>query len=264
MVLSSQVAAPPAFVRLAAHPLRWQLLTALADSDYRVRELVTRVGEPQNLVSYHLRLLRGGGLVTATRSGFDGRDSYYHLDLDRCAAALAETGTALHPALRRDAAPSTPPAGHPRSRRIAVLFVCTGNSARSPIAEALLRHHTTGRVTVTSAGSRPKAHLHPNTVRVLRDEFGIDVTGRQPRHLDTLADRRFDHVITLCDKARENCPTFPDRPRRIHWSIPDPAAAADTDQGSYPAFQHTAADIDTRIRHLLPVLATIHRKEVQP
>src|SRR5215207_6975711 len=104
MMLSvGQVAAPPAFVRLVAHPLRWKLLTALADSDYRVRELVTRVGQPQNLVSYHLRLLRGGGLVTATRSSFDGRDSYYHLDLDRCADALAETGAALRPALREDA-----------------------------------------------------------------------------------------------------------------------------------------------------------------
>ena len=88
------------FVRLAAHPLRWRLLAELADSDYRVRELVTLVGEPQNLVSYHLRLLRDGGLVTATRSSFDGRDSYYHLDLDRCADALAHAGTALHPALR--------------------------------------------------------------------------------------------------------------------------------------------------------------------
>ena len=78
----------PAFVRLAAHPLRWQLLTELAASDYRVRELVALVGQPQNLVSYHLRLLRDGGLVTAARSSFDGRDSYYHLDLDRCADAL--------------------------------------------------------------------------------------------------------------------------------------------------------------------------------
>jgi protein-tyrosine-phosphatase len=142
--------------------------------------------------------------------------------------------------------------------------VCTGNSARSPIAEALLRHHTAGRVSVTSAGRRPKPHLHPNTMRVLRDEFGIDISGRQPRHLDTLAGRRFDQVITLCDKARENCPTFPDHPRRIHWSIPDPATAGDTDQGGYPAFHRTAADIDTRIRHLLPVLATTDQREVQP
>jgi protein-tyrosine-phosphatase/DNA-binding transcriptional ArsR family regulator len=256
MVPSGQVAAPPAFVRLVAHPLRWKLLTTLADSDYRVRELVTRVGQPQNLVSYHLRLLRGGGLVTATRSSFDGRDSYYHLDLDRCADALAETGAALHPALREDAAPPIAPGGRQRSRRIAVLFVCTGNSARSPIAEALLRHHAADNVTVTSAGSRPKPHLHPNTVRVLGDQFGIDITGQQPRHLDTLAGRRFDHVITLCDKARETCPELPHHPRRIHWSIPDPTTATDTDQASYPAFQHTAADIDTRIRHLLPVLTS--------
>jgi protein-tyrosine-phosphatase/DNA-binding transcriptional ArsR family regulator len=237
--------APPDFVRLAAHPLRWDLLTALAEGDQRVRELVTRVGQPQNLVSYHLRLLRDGGLVTATRSSFDGRDSYYHLDLDRCAGALAETGAALHPALRME----TPPA----PGRVAVLFVCTGNSARSPIAEALLHHHTAGRVTVTSVGSRPKPDLHPNTVRVLRDEFGIDTTGR-PRHLNTVADHQFDHVITLCDKARETCPEFQGRPRRTHWSIAEPS-------DDYPAFQHTASDIDTRIRHLLPVLAY---KEVQP
>jgi protein-tyrosine-phosphatase/DNA-binding transcriptional ArsR family regulator len=259
MVTSGRAAAPPAFVRLAAHPLRWRLLTELADSDYRVRELVARADQPQNLVSYHLRLLRDGGLVTATRSSFDGRDSYYHLDLDRCAEALADSGAALHPALRRDAAPPIPPVDQQRPRRIAVLFVCTGNSARSPIAEVLLRHHTAGRVTVTSAGSQPKPDLHPDAVRVLREALGIDISGQHPRHLDTLTGRRFDHVITLCDRAREVCPEFLRHPRRVHWSIPDPATAGDTDQASYPAFQRTAADIDTRVRHLLPVLtATDH------
>src|SRR5262245_9046391 len=140
--------ATPAFVRLAGHPLRWRLLTELAAGDLRVRELTALVQAPQNLVSYHLRVLRTGGLVTAARSTFDGRDSYYRLDLDRCAQALADTGTALHPALRRATTP--PPQRWPL---LAVLFVCTGNSARSPIAEALLRHHTAGRVTATSAGS---------------------------------------------------------------------------------------------------------------
>src|SRR5262245_20752548 len=152
---------PPAFVRLAGHPLRWQLLTALAGSDYRVRELVTLVGQPQNLVSYHLRLLRKNGLITATRSTFDGRDTYYHLDVDRCGAAFAAAGAALHPAL------GTTPA--PPGKGAAVLFVCTGNSARSPMAVALLRHHTGGRVHVASAGTRPKPVVHPDAARTLRD-----------------------------------------------------------------------------------------------
>jgi protein-tyrosine-phosphatase len=234
----------PAFVRMAAHPLRWRLLSELAAGDYRVRELVTLVGEPQNLVSYHLRLLRAAGLVTTTRSSFDGRDSYYHLQLDRCAAGLAETGAALHPAL------STPAAAPvPRAPRLGVLFICTGNSARSPIAEALLEHRAGGAVDVASAGTRPKAHLHPGAVRVLHDDFGIDSSGRRPRHLDSVTGRRFDYVITLCDKAREACAEFPAGLRRVHWSIPDP------DQGGAAAFRHTAADIDTRIRQLLPVLA---------
>ena len=263
MLSSGHAAAPPAFIRLAAHPLRWRLLKELADSDYRVRELATRVDQPQNLVSYHLRQLRDGGLVTATRSSFDGRDSYYHLDLDRCADALTRSGTALHPALRRDTAPPAAAVTRQQSPPVAVLFVCTGNSARSPIAEALLRHHTADRITVTSAGSRPKRHLHPNTIRVLRETYGIDTTSQRPQHLDALTGRRFDHVITLCDRAREVCPRFPARPQRAHWSIPDPATADGSDHASYPAFQRTAADIDARIRHLVPALTT-DRKEPQP
>jgi ArsR family transcriptional regulator, arsenate/arsenite/antimonite-responsive transcriptional repressor / arsenate reductase (thioredoxin) len=256
--VASSSQAAPAFVRLAGHPLRWQLLTGLACSDLRVRELVTLTGQPQNLISYHLRLLRDWGLVTAARSSFDGRDSYYHLNLDRCADALASTGIALHPALRLTPAPST---AHPAAP-VAVLFVCTGNSSRSPIAEALLRRRAAGRVEAASAGTVPKPRLHPHTARLLRDEYGIDISGQRPRHLNTLTGRRFDYLITLCDKAREACPQLVDHTHRVHWSIPDPAAI--TDQAGYPAFARTAADIDTRIRYLLPVLATSNRKEAQP
>lgn len=255
---SGEVAAPPVFLRLAGHPLRWRLLSELAGSDYRVRELVTMVDQPQNVISYHLRLLRDGGLVTARRSSFDGRDSYYHLDLGRCADALAESAAALHPALRRGVEPPVQ-----RSRQTRVLFVCTGNSARSPIAEALLRQHTAGRVTATSAGSRPKRSLYPNTIRVLHEEFGIDISGRSPQHLDALAGRTFDYVITLCDKAREVCPEFGRHSRRVHWSIADPATAGETGRAGYPAFRRTATEIDTRIRNLLPVFPT-NPLEVQP
>ncbi|MEU6731216.1 metalloregulator ArsR/SmtB family transcription factor [Nonomuraea wenchangensis] len=248
-------AVPPPFVRLAAHEVRWRLLSELAHGDLRVRELVALVGEPQNLVSYHLRLLRSAGLVTARRSSFDGRDSYYHLDLERCADALDAAGAALHPALRLSPAEAAEPAGAP-----SVLFLCTGNSARSPVAEALLRHRSGGRAEVTSAGSHPKARLHPHAVRVLRRRYDIDVADRRPRGLDALTGRRFDYVISLCDKVREVCPDFAGHPRRLHWSIPDPAA----DQDGYLAFDRTAAEIDTRIRHLQPVLFPAPRQEVRP
>jgi protein-tyrosine-phosphatase len=96
--------------------------------------------------------------------------------------------------------------------------------------------------------------MHASTVRVLRERFDIDISAWRPRHLDTLAGRRFDVVITLCDKARERCPDLPEQPRRIHWSIPDPASAGD--EPARRAFARTADDIHTRVRHLLPVLTT--------
>lgn len=261
MARTDRTPGPPAFVRLAAHPLRWQLLTALAESDYRVRELVSLLDQPQNLLSYHLRLLRADGLVSATRSSHDGRDTYYHLDLDRCSDALVEVGASLHPLLDPAADPDgrdTTARRTTRPRPLTVLFVCSGNSIRSPIAEALLRHHRGDGVHVTSAGTRPKPRLHADTVRVLGERFDIDVSGQQPRDVATMAGRRFDHVITLCDRAREACPEFAHQPRRAHWSLPDPGSLAG--RAGYAAFQQVASDIDTRVRHLLPVLDATSRR----
>ncbi|GAB2962207.1 ArsR family transcriptional regulator [Amycolatopsis acidiphila] len=249
--------APPLIVRLLADPLRWRLARKLAASDLRVRELVTAVGQPQNLVSYHLGQLRSAGLVTARRSSFDGRDSYYHLDLARCAKAWADAGAALHPGLRpgfgspvgaqeRRSGRSAPAA---RSR---VLFLCTGNSGRSPLAEALLRYRVGNRVEVASAGSHPKP-LHANAVRAAA-EYGITLE-HQPTHLDSVRRRRFDLVVSLCDRVREVCPAFPGRPVMIHWSIPDPAREPGTDGDTYPAFRRTAAELDSRI-HFLPTTLT--------
>jgi len=245
-VVTPGVSAPPSFVRLAGHPLRWRLLGELARSDRRVRELVSLVGQPQNLVSYHLGRLRAGQLVAARRSTFDARHAYYHLDLANCADALAAAGLALHPGLRLAPVTAAAPA-----RRCRVLFLCTGNSSRSPAAEALLRRRA-GQVEVASAGSHPKP-LHPNTVRVLR-AYGIDLAGRPPRHLSDYERQRFDHVITLCDRVREVCPEFPGRAEQVHWSIPDPAAAGGTDDDTYPAFERMAAELDTRIGFLLAAI----------
>jgi ArsR family transcriptional regulator, arsenate/arsenite/antimonite-responsive transcriptional repressor / arsenate reductase (thioredoxin) len=233
--------AMPDFLRLAGHPIRWQLLGALAGSDLRVQELTDRVEAPQNLVSYHLGLLRSGQLVTARRSSADGRDVYYRVDLERCAGLLAGTGAALHPGLRL--APAAFDAG--RRSRARVLFLCTGNSARSQMAEALIRHASGGRVHADSAGSAPK-DLHPDAVAAMAT-YGIDISAQRCKHLDTLRHRRFTHVVTLCDKVREVCPDFPGAGEQSHWSVPDPAREPE----GYPAFERVAADLRTRVNFLL-------------
>ena len=133
-----------------------------------------------------------------------------------------------------------------------MLFLCTGNSARSQIAEALLEHMSAGAIEAVSAGSHPKP-LHPNAVRVLR-AYGIDISANRTKHLDEFARQRFDTVITLCDRVREVCPEFPSRPELVHWSVPDPALEGSTDRASYPAFERTAAELETRISFRLPLL----------
>jgi protein-tyrosine-phosphatase/DNA-binding transcriptional ArsR family regulator len=241
----STTSAPPEFLQLAGHPLRWRLLSELARSDRAVNELTDLVGEPQNLVSYHLAKLRDGRLVSARRSSADGRDSYYRLDLARIGALLSETGAALHPALHLVVSPRKG-APIPLAK---VLFLCTGNSARSPMAAALARSHS---IDAYSAGSDPKP-LHANALRVMKEEFGIDISGHKPRHLDTFAGRHFDVVISLCDKVREVCPEFPGNPETIHWSISNPATG-DADGVTYPLFQQTAMELTSRIEFLLAVL----------
>jgi ArsR family transcriptional regulator, arsenate/arsenite/antimonite-responsive transcriptional repressor / arsenate reductase (thioredoxin) len=243
-------AVPPGLL-LLADPVRWRLARELASGDRRVRELAKAAGQPQNLVSYHLGRLRAGGLVAARRSSFDRRDTYYRLDLDGCARALGEAVTALHPGLALAPA-GPPPVAAPGALRPRVLFVCTGNSGRSPMAEGLLRRRAGTRLAAASAGIRPKP-VHPDAVAVLRDRYRIDIGGHQPRAVEAAARERFDYVISLCDRAREACPPFPGRPALLHWSLPDPAAGEGGVPG-YPAFERTAAELDARIGFLLPLL----------
>lgn len=238
-------ASPPEILGLLADPLRWQLVTELGRSDRRVNELVAAVGKPQNLVSYHLAELRRAGVVTSHRSAADGRDVYYRADLPGCRDLLAGAGVALHPGLALAPAPAE---GCARRGRTRVLFLCTGNSARSQIAEALVEHRTGGAVEAASAGSHPKV-LHPNAVRVMA-ERGVDISGRETKPLTRFTRRRFTRVITLCDKVREVCPEFPGAPVTAHWSLPDPAAGPD-DATTYPVFEAVADEIDTRVELLL-------------
>jgi protein-tyrosine-phosphatase/DNA-binding transcriptional ArsR family regulator len=243
---------PPRFLRLAGHPLRWRLLSELARSDRRVGELCALAGRHQSLVSYHLRQLRDGGLVSMRRSAADGRDTYYVLDLARCGELLSSAGVSLHPGLAPGARSR---AGRERrsARALArVLFLCTGNSARSQIAEALAEQLSGGAVSAASAGSHPKP-LHPNAVRVMR-ERGIDLAGRRAKPLSEFAAEHFDYVISLCDRVREVCPEFPGGPELIHWSIPDPARQPGSDEETLPAFERTATELGGRIGFLIEAI----------
>jgi ArsR family transcriptional regulator, arsenate/arsenite/antimonite-responsive transcriptional repressor / arsenate reductase (thioredoxin) len=240
---------------LLSDPLRRQIVVELGTSDRRVGELVSLLDRPQNVVSYHLAELRRSGIATARRSAADGRDVYYRTDLTRCRDLIAEATASLHPGLSLvpQATDDLHIAGRPE-----LLFLCTGNSARSQIAEAIAVHRSHGQLGATSAGSHPKA-LHPNAVRVLA-ERGIDISDRSTKSLTQFTGRRFDRVVTLCDKVREVCPDFPGAPASSHWSIPDPASSGADDADTYPAFVQVADDIEARVILLLAELAATNAK----
>jgi protein-tyrosine-phosphatase len=191
--------------------------------------------------------------VRTHRSSADRRDSYYAVDLAGCREQLRAAGGALHPGLLFEAAP--PPRRRVKGsgrRKPRVLFLCTGNSARSQIAEALLEEMSDGTVAAASAGSHPKP-LHPNAVRVM-NKRGIDISGNRVEHVDEFVAQRFDVVITLCDRVREVCPEFPSHPDLVHWSVPDPALAGSNDRATLPAFARLVTELETRIGFLLDLL----------
>jgi protein-tyrosine-phosphatase len=131
-----------------------------------------------------------------------------------------------------------------------VLFVCTGNSARSQMAESVLNRRGAGRYEAESAGSQPAARVHPLAVEVLR-EAGLGWSGRQPRGLDGAERERWDLVITVCDQAKEACPVFLGRPVVEHWGMPDPAAVNGDAATRRAAFVETLALINRRVDDLL-------------
>lgn len=246
---AQSTADPLAFLQLTGHPIRWRLLAELARGDRLVQELADALGEPQNLVSYHLAKLRDGGLVRTHKSAADKRDAYYTANLDRIGSGLAEAGGNLHPALRL----SSPDLSEPTLSHGRILFLCTGNSARSPLAAALMNKRSAGHVKAESAGSDPKP-IHANAVRAMKELHGIDLSGHVPRHFSHFAKQGFDCVVTLCDRVREVCPEFPGDGDAVHWSIVNPVTQ-EPDAKTYPRFRDTVAELDNRICWLLAGLA---------
>lgn len=242
---------PPALLKLLAHSHRWQLVQALSGSDRRVGELVTFLGEPQNLVSYHLRQLKGAGLVRERRSSADQRDVFYSLNLEGLGRELADAREQIHlglgAQLEDDRMREALPAG------LRVLVLCTHNSARSQMAEGLLRHLSGGKVEAFSAGTEV-TRVHPLAIAAMA-AAGIDIGNQRSKHLDEYAGERFDYVITVCDNANETCPVFPGAPQRIHWSIADPSAVEGAEEKRLKAFQVAMIDLRTRLGFFLNALA---------
>lgn len=252
---------PPEILNLAGHPIRWSVLMRLARSDYRVQELVAFLQLPQNLVSYHLRQLRAGNLVTERKSSADERSIYYSLDLEQFRVLYVQAGSQLHPALTNgliDPGVEKQPGKAPHTL-LRVLFLCTENSARSQMAEALLLHLSHGTIEAKSAGSQPAEQIHPLAVQVM-EHLDIDMSRAHPKHFDEFRGQHFDTIVTVCDRVREVCPVFPDDPERIHWSFPDPALVDGPEEARHHAFELTSLQLTTRIRLLITLLEREHRR----
>lgn len=239
----------PHLLSLLAHDVRWRLLKMLTVSDYRVQELAAFVDQPMNLVSYHLKKLRDDHVVTIRRSEADARDVYYSLDVDSLRQFYRDAGLALHPALGSELplAPAVPVL----SGSLRVLFVCTHNSARSQMAEGLLRSLTGGLVEVSSAGSHPTA-LHSDAISTM-DALGIDIRGQQSKPLRDFEQQHFDYVITVCDRAREICPVFPGG-QQLHWGFSDPTVIADARERQL-TFAQIARQLQSRLFYFLTLIA---------
>ncbi|HEY4385982.1 MAG TPA: metalloregulator ArsR/SmtB family transcription factor [Ktedonobacteraceae bacterium] len=247
----------PEFLKLLAHELRWKILTALARSDCSVQEILQMLGEPQNVVSYHLRKLREQHLIKERRSSADERSLYYSLDLEAVHMLYLITGNVLHPAFGSTHVPPDPQQWSVPEKPLRVLFLCTHNSARSLLAEALLRQMSHGYLEIESAGTQPTS-VHPFTLQVLA-ERRLDGSQLRSKHLDEFRGQTFDYIITVCDRARESCPTWPAEPECIHWSLPDPAVEEGAEEERYQAFEQTALQLITRIRFFLTVIDQRYR-----
>ena len=250
---------PPNVLKLIAHAVRWNLVQLLAHSDYRVQDLVEKLKLPQNLVSYHLKLLRQGKLVTERRSSADERSVFYSLDVEHLQELYLSAGETLHPAVTATIGRADQDEENVHVP-LRVLFLCTENSARSQMAEALLRHLSHGAVEASSAGSRPAEHIHPLARRCM-EERGIEMSHAVPKHFEVFLGQQFDAIVTVCDRVMESCPTFPGDPERIHWSFLDPATIQGTEAEQLRAFEQTSLQLTTRLRLFLTLFV---RKKRSP
>lgn len=146
-------------------------------------------------------------------------------------------------------------------RPIRVIFVCTANSARSQMAEALLRREGGAAFEVVSAGVDPRP-VHPLTIRALA-AAGLDARRARSKSVTEFLGRPFDYVVTVCDRARESCPVFPGGATTLHWGFDDPAEAAGDDDARLAMFERVQAEIAARIRTFVPFALAAHPDDDQ-
>ena len=137
-----------------------------------------------------------------------------------------------------------------------ILVLCTGNSARSQMAEGLFRHESDGRYEIFSAGTKPSS-VRPEAIAVMW-ELGIDISGHRSKSVDEFAGQTFDYVITVCDNARDNCPIFAGGTVRLHWSFEDPAAVEGTEEERLIAFRRIRDQLHERVK------AFVNQREITP
>ena len=138
------------------------------------------------------------------------------------------------------------------ARPLRAIFICTGNSARSQMAEALLRRDAGDRFEVVSAGVNPRP-VHPMAIRAMA-KVGIDISGATSKPVGMFLGQRFDYVITVCDRARATCPVFPGGTETLHWGVEDPAEATGTDDERQVAFDQALKELAMRIHTFLPLV----------
>jgi protein-tyrosine-phosphatase/DNA-binding transcriptional ArsR family regulator len=248
--MESRIAAA-AFATLG-HPGRlavFRLLMRFAPQGVRPTEIVAALGLKQNTLSHHLADLAGAGLVTAARRG---RSLYYAVDLDTAEALLGylalDVGRARPDLLAPLLATQKDPAM--RDTDFDVLFICSGNSARSIFGEVLLRDLGKGKFQAFSAGTRPNTELNPFALEILKRN-GHDVSTLRSKHISEFQGPGaivMDFVFTVCDTAAaEECPPWPGQPITGHWGLPDPVKATGTDAEKALVFAQTYAVLRRRV-----------------
>jgi protein-tyrosine-phosphatase/DNA-binding transcriptional ArsR family regulator len=244
-------------LRNFGEPNRLTIISLLSAGPMLVGDICNASGLPLTLVSQHLRVLRESGMVQAIRDNKDARAVWYSLNPER----LREIKTALSMVFDMTKIVDgrlnqTKQNSNLTIDKFRVLFLCSGNSARSQMAEALLNQKGEGIFEARSAGTHPR-QPHPITIKAL-EEIGIIPGSLRSKHYSEFQNEPFRYIITVCDRANEECPEFSGAYERIHWSIPDPVQEI-PEMEAYGAFVRAREELAARIR----LFITAHQNEAE-